>query len=101
MSALATNCPPPTLATLLKRLKDYGVRVHRIPTSDEPDAAEVADAVTRHSLHLVQCAGAVIDGRWQPAVTFERYYRELFGRDLDGKPARSQVGLRVPKGRRA
>lgn len=75
---------PPTLATLLKRLADYGALVCDAPGDDE-FAGNVRCAINMNKLSLVQCAGALIDGRWQPAVTFERYYRELFGRELDGR----------------
>lgn len=79
--------PPPTLATLLKRLNDY----HALYESR--DSSAVAHAITAHHLDTCICAGAMVGpppGRWR-VLRFSDYYREVFGRELDGRVVRKRA----------
>lgn len=79
MSVTAVR-PQPTLATLLKRLADY---THYELDADVA-AERVASNIKAAELDTCICAGAMVEGRWR-VLRFSDYYREVFGRELDGR----------------
>lgn len=80
MTHAAPSRHPPTLATLITRVQAY-CDFFNTDTSAESLALLIEDKCLEGAI----CSGAVVDGKWHPALTMEQYYEAVFGVGMDGR----------------